>query len=85
MCNDFFKFFDDITRNFPMHLSVHYCKICDWEITVWKKGCASDFPTAIHDGEDVIIVRVQDTDLQRAFAQAYVELTDWLSEFRGGY
>ena len=51
--NEFLKFFDDKTKDFPMHLEIAYSKICDWNILIYKKGCADDYPKARCNGEDV--------------------------------
>ena len=83
--NEFLKFFDKKAETFPMHLQINYCKICDWKICVYKTGCKEDYPNARHDGNDVIIVDVQDGDMELAFAKAQVQLKEWLSEFNGGY
>ena len=42
--NDFLKFFDEKTQDFPMHLEITYSKICDWGIYIYKRGCANDYP-----------------------------------------
>lgn len=76
--NDFLKFFDEKAKSYPMHLEVKYCKICDWTILIYKKGCAED-------GTDLILVEVQDGDMELCFARAQVALKDWLSENCGGY
>ena len=83
--NDFLKFFDEKTHDFPMHLEIGYSKICDWNIRIYKEGCASDYPNAICDGEDVIIVYESDCDMELCFAKAHVALKQWLLEFNGGY
>lgn len=82
---DFLKFFDKVSEYFPMHLYISYGKIADWEIEIIKRGCAVDFPGAEHDGSDVVICRVQDSNQEICFARAYVELEKWLCEFNGGY
>ena len=83
--NEFLKFFDDKAKDFPMHLKITYSKICDWNILIYKRGCADDYPKARHDGEDVIIVNESDCDIELCFAKAHVELKEWLLEFNGGY
>lgn len=82
---DFLKFFDDKVRDFPMHLEIYYSKIMDWCINVYKQGCANDYPDSEKDGENAIIVRVQDCDMELCFAKAQVQLKEWLSEHEGGY
>ena len=83
--NEFLKFFDDKTKDFPMHLEIAYSKICDWNILIYKKGCADDYPKARCNGEDVIIVDESDCDMELCFAKAHVGLKEWLLEFNGGY
>ena len=83
--DDFLRFFDEKAQDYPMHLDIHYSKITDWVISVYKKGCATEYPDSHHIGEDAIIVSEQDCDVELAFARAQVALKDWLSEFEGGY
>ena len=68
-----------------MHLKITYSKICDWNILIYKSGCADYYPKARHDGGDVIIVNESSCDMELCFAKAYVELKEWLLEFNGGY
>ena len=82
---EFLKFFDELTHNFPLHLSISYNKTCDWSIYIYKKGCAADYPNSPHNGEDAILVDVQHCDMELCFAMAQVELKEWLSDHRGGY
>lgn len=83
--NEFLKFFDKKANIFPMHLKISYSKICDWNILIYKKGCANDYPNARCNGDDVIIVCESDGDMELCFAKAYVALKEWLIEFDGGY
>ncbi len=86
--SDFLRFVDELRHRFGMHVEIYYSGIMDWCITVYKKGCADDYPTARHGGEnnaDVIMVDVQDCDLELCFARAQVALKDWMMEFEGGY
>ena len=82
---EFLKFFDEKRRSFPMHLEITHSKICDWQILVYKAGCASDYPNALLDNDDVILVHEQSGDMELCFAKAYVALKEWLMEFDGGY
>lgn len=75
---DFLKFFEEKIVYYPMSLEIYYSKTCDWYIKIYKKGCADN-------GEDLIITRVQDCDMELVFAKAHVELKEWLSENEGGY
>ena len=83
--SDFLKFFDDTVQRFPMHLCIYYNKTTDWCIEITKRGCAEDYPDAEHDGDDVVIVSEQDSDMELCFAKAHVALKDWLCDFNGGY
>ena len=82
---EFLKFVDDLTKRFPVHVSIYYSKIMDWCIKVTKVGCASDYPDSPHEGDDAILCDVQDLDMELAFAKAQVMLKIWLSGFDGGY
>lgn len=84
--NEFLRFFDEYTKGFPMHLDIHYSKIMDWCIAIFKIQCADMYPNATTTPEgDVVIVRVQDVDMGLCFAKAYVELKEWLLKYNGGY
>ena len=83
--NDFLKFFDEKTQDFPMHLEITYSKICDWGIYIYKRGCANDYPKCRKDGDDAILVHENDTDMELCFAKAHVALKEWLIENNGGY
>ena len=78
-------FFNDVRRNFPLHLEISYNKTVDWAILVYKKGCAKDYPKSKHDGDDAILVIEQDGDMELCFAKAHVALKEWLFEHEGGY
>ena len=79
MIEEFFKFFDSqIKIGYYMHLEIGYNKVADYCIRVWRKGCKDD-------GTDLELVDVQDTDIELAFAKAYVQLKEWLIENEGGY
>lgn len=82
---DFLKFFNEKRRGFPMHLEIYYSKIMDWCISIYKKGCANDYPNSEKEGADVVIVYVQDCDMELCFAKAHVQLKEWLLEHNGGY
>ena len=72
--NEFLKFFDEKTLDYPMYLKIYYSKIMDWTIRVWKKM-----------DKDIEIVNIQDCDVELAFAKAQVQLKEWLLENEGGY
>lgn len=84
--NEFLRFFDEHTKNFPMHLNIWYSKLTDWVINIFKTGCADMYPNATTTPEgDAVIVHVQDLDMELCFAKAYVELKEWLRKYNGGY
>ena len=82
---DFLEFYDSLRRRFPLHLVIYQSKNMDWCIEIMKIGCADDYPTAEHEGNDVLLVRVQHCDMEYCFAKAHVALKDWLMEYEGGY
>lgn len=83
--DDFLRFFDKLTKHFPVHLEIGYNKTSDYCIYIYKKGCAEDYPNAKHFGNDVVLVLEQDSDIELCFAKAHVALKQWLMEFEGGY
>ena len=83
--NDFLEFIDALRHSFPIHLEIYYSKIMDWCITVYKKGCAADYPDSKHDGNDAVLCRVHDIDMTLCFAKAHVAVKEWLVEHDGGY
>ena len=84
--NDFLRFVEDLLKRFPMHVEITYSKICDWQIYIYKKGCAEDYPDCPHDEEgNAIIVCEQDLDMELCFAKAHVALKEWLCNYEGGY
>ncbi|MBR4719763.1 MAG: hypothetical protein IKP31_05920 [Lachnospiraceae bacterium] len=83
--DDFLRFFNEKRYHFPMHMEIYYSKIMDWCIDIYKKGCAADYPDAEHDGDDVVIVKVQDLDMELCFARAHVALKEWLMKYEKGY
>lgn len=74
----FLKFFARIVLRVPMHFELTYCKICDWELHIWRKGVAED-------GSDVEVCHIQSCDLEYVLARGQVALKDFLSETEGGY
>ena len=76
---DFLKFFNEqISYGYYMHLEIGYNKIADYCIRVYRKGAGPK-------GEDVEMVWVQDSDIELAFAKAYVQLKEWMRNHRGDY
>ena len=83
--SDFLKFMDELVHRFPLHVEIGYNRHCDWRIYVYKHGCANDYPDSVRDGEDAVLCDVQSSDIEYAFAQAQVEIKNWLVEHEGGY
>ncbi|MBR2587545.1 hypothetical protein IKE71_04220 [Candidatus Saccharibacteria bacterium] len=82
---DFLRFFEDKVKVFPMHFTLTYSKTCDWELEIMKHNCAEYYPEADLDGDDVIIFRGQDLDLELLCAKAHAALKEWLIEYESGY
>ena len=80
MCvvSEFLRFFDEITRRYPMRMELTYSRGTDWTINIWRKGTGDD-------GKDERILLLQDCDLDYVMAKAQVILKDWLSDNVGGY
>lgn len=72
------RFFDEKTRDYPLHLSISYCRICDWRIHIFKRG-------ANPDGSDIEIFDDNHCDAEYLAAKAQIALKDHLSEYCGGY
>jgi hypothetical protein len=83
--NEFLKFINNLTKEFPLHVLIEYNKTCDWNIYIYKKGCAKDYPNSKHRGEDAVLCNVESCDMELAFAMAQVEVKEWLSDNCGGY
>ncbi|MEC0242781.1 hypothetical protein P4H66_23500 [Paenibacillus dokdonensis] len=69
--DDFLRFFDDKKDDGPWKLDIYYSLILDWKISIEYKGNE--------------IVRVQDCDMEFAFAKAHVLVKEWLIEHEGGF
>lgn len=84
---DFLKFMEELGERFPFHMDIHYSKIMDWCIVVYKEGCASSYPRSrtTNGGRDALICDVQDCDMALCFARAHVAVKEWLLENEGGY
>lgn len=83
--SDFLKFLNEKLKYFPMHVEIGYNKTCDWIIYIYKRGCADDYTKSKRNGNDAVIVREQDGDMELCFARAHVALKEWLLENEGGY
>lgn len=76
--DDFLRFFAKVVKHYPMHFTLEYCKTCDWQLHIWKKGCADD-------GTDLEICYIQHCDLEYVLAKGQVLLKEFLLEHEGGY
>jgi len=76
--NELIKFFNEQVKHYPMHLSISYCKICDWRIHIFKKG-------ANQDVSNIEIFDDSHCDAEYLAAKAQIALKDHLSEYCGGY
>lgn len=83
--NEFLKFLNEKVKDFPMHIEIFYNKGCDWNIYIYKRGCAEDYLKSPANGQDAIICAVQSSDMELAFAEAQVAVKKWFLENRGGY
>ena len=86
--NDFLTFFRELVNGYPLHMEIYYSKIMDWCITIYKEGCAKDYPGTPTCGESnnsALLCQVQDGDMELCFAKAHVALKEWLLEYEGGY
>lgn len=83
--NEFLKFLDEKVKDFPMHIEISYSKTCDWNIYIYKMGCAEDYLKSSANGQDAIICNVQSCDVELAFAEAQVAVKKWFLENCGGY
>ena len=80
---EFLRFFEGIRGVLPMHLEIYYSRTMDWCVRVWKKACADQYPGCEAEGNDAILVRVQDATCEEAGQQALVSLKKWLAAFVG--
>lgn len=83
--NDFLRFIDDLVHRFPLHVSITYSKICDWEIYIYKKNCADDYLDSPREGNDAVLCQIQDSDIELAFAKAQVAIKNWMIVNNDGY
>lgn len=75
MEKDFFELYE---RNGSLALEVGHNSVADWNVVVYDRKGKSLIETtepAVH---------VQESGRETAFAKAYIELTEYLSESRGG-
>lgn len=84
---DFLKFMDELSNRFRFHMEIYYSHIMDWCITVYKQGCATDYPNSptINDDKDALMCNVQDSDMELCFAKAHVAVKEWMLANNNGY
>ena len=85
---DFLRFIDNLTGRLALHLEIGYNKTCDWEIMVYRKGCADEYPEGAptcNSGNDALMCCVSDSDMELCFARAHVAVKDWLMDYHDGY
>ena len=76
--SEFLKFFEQKSKNCPIHLEIGYNKVVDCGIHIYKRGCGDC-------GKDLEIVNVSGCDMELCFAKEHVELKEWLLKNEGGY
>ncbi|MCY9545229.1 hypothetical protein M5X00_31765 [Paenibacillus alvei] len=74
--NEFLRFYDSIP-NSEWCLNIYHSRIMEWCIKI-------DFKES-HPYHGELIVNVQSSDVELAFAKALVVLKEWLLENKGGY
>ncbi|MCY7485800.1 hypothetical protein [Paenibacillus alvei] len=74
--SEFLRFYGSINTN-EWFLNIHHSSIMDWCIRIGYKES--------HPRRGEVIVNVQCTDMELAFAKAQVLLKEWLLENKGGY
>jgi hypothetical protein len=71
----------DHANSIGLNINIYYSSITDTAIEI---GFKTTRPQNIEKYGNPFIT-IQDADRDRAFAKAYIELTEWLSENFGGY
>lgn len=76
----FFQFFDHVRTITALHLDIYYSKNMDYVVKIWKQGCAKD-------GGDLIICKVQHSDIDYCLTKAKLMLMDYMldKDPAGGY
>ena len=85
---DFLQFVEYLRHSVRIHVEISYCSVTDWIITVYRKGCADEYPKdapTCHGGADALMCYVSDPDMELCFAKAHVALKEWLREYHSGY
>lgn len=73
----FLRFYESIRDTYGFNLEIYNSSITNWCITVGYK-------ITMGKGEEVVI-EIQDSDVDFAFAKAQVALKEWLLKNNGGY
>lgn len=79
MMNDFLKFYDKVANNYGFNLKIYQSSIMDWCIDIGYK-C-----THVKHNGGKSFIEIQNCDMEYAFAQAQVELKDYMLKEYEGY
>lgn len=75
--DDFLRFYNMIKDGNGWALEIYHSSIMDWCITIGYK--------TTHPKHGTDIIKVQDNDMELAFAKAQIKLKEWLLDNNGGY
>lgn len=75
MEKDFFELYE---RQALLTLEVSHNSVSDWSVIICNK-------MGLPLGDSEQVVHAQEASRELAFASAFVALTEWLSDERGGY
>jgi hypothetical protein len=67
---DFLEFFNEKKRSYGWALEIYYSSIMDWCISIGYK--------TTHPKHGDTIIQVQNCDMKLVFANAHVQLKEWL-------
>lgn len=71
---EFMNLFNEYKDKFQsLELAVRWDKYCDWTALL------------VHSDSNTIISDIQMSDMNRLYAQLYLDFTDWLNEVNDGY
>jgi hypothetical protein len=76
--SDFLKFFNEVAQPYGLLLSVDCNNINEWNVLIQKRIYEKD-------KDNIGICNIRSYDMELCFAQAQVELKNWLTENMGGY
>jgi hypothetical protein len=75
---EFLELYSHWRDRFGWNLEIYNSSIMDWCLKIGYK-------CTVANKDGVYVVDIQEVDVNRLFAKAYVLLTDWLSDNNGGY